>query len=333
MERQIRDRYRDTILQEAMRRYGIEPDQIRTIDAFESFIYEFERGPHAYILRVGHSLRRSEALIQGEVDWINYLAEGGVSVARAILSDTGKLVEAVEDDQGGHFLVTAFVKAPGQPPWEIWTPNLYEAYGRLLGSMHALTVHYQPGDPAWKRPDWDDDIMEFVERYLPASEAVAKKKYQALRDHLHTLPRESTAYGLIHQDAHGSNFFVDETGHITLFDFDECAYSWFINEIAIALFYIVMDAEDAPAFTQEFMAHFLEGYQQAHPLDPKWLQEIPCFLKAREIELYAAIHRDFDVSNIDHWWCARFMRDRKARIEHDVPFIDFDFESLSEHLG
>jgi Ser/Thr protein kinase RdoA (MazF antagonist) len=332
MEQQIRDRYRDPILQEAMRRYGIANDKIRPLDAFESFIYEFERGPYAYILRIAHTLRRSEALIQGEVDWINYLAERGVSVARAIRSETGKLVEAVDDGQSGQFLVTAFVKAQGQPPWELWTPKLYETYGYLLGSMHALAEHYQPAELAWKRPNWDDDLMEFVERYLPASEAVAKQKYQALRDHLHTLPKENTAYGLIHQDAHGSNFLVDETGTITLFDFDECVYSWFINDIAIVLFYIVMDAEDWPAFTREFMTHFLRGYLQAHWLEPTWLKEMPCFLKLREIELYAVMHRDFEVNNIDNWWCARFMWERKYKIEHDVPFIDFDFEALSAHL-
>lgn len=129
MEQQIRDRYSDIVLQEAMRRYGIANDHIRPLKGVENFIYEFERGPQAYILRIGHSLHRSGALIQGEVDWINYLAEGGVSVARAIRSETGKLVEAVDDGQGGHFLVTAYVKAQGRPPWEVWTPALYETYG------------------------------------------------------------------------------------------------------------------------------------------------------------------------------------------------------------
>lgn len=328
MEQQIRDRYSDAILQEAMRRYGLANGQVRPLDAFESFIYEFERGSQAYILRVGHTLRKSEALVLGEVDWINYLAGGGVSVARAIRSESGQLVEAVEDGQGGQFLVTAFVKARGQPPWEIWTPSLYETYGRLLGSMHALAEHYQPAKPAWRRPEWDDESMEFVERYLPAAETVAKEKYHAVCAHLRSLPKENTSYGLIHQDAHGSNFLVDEAGTITLFDFDDCAYSWFINDIAIVLFYIVMDAADWPAFTQEFMTHFLRGYRQVRPLDPVWLKEIPSFLKLRELELYAVIHRDFEVSHIDNWWCARFMRDRKDKIEQDRPFIAFDFESL-----
>lgn len=332
MEQQIKDRYSDAILKEAKRRYGIPDVQIRPIDAFESFIYEFERGTRACILRIAHSLRRSAALIEGEVDWINHLAEGGVSVARAILSDEGKLVEAIDDGWGGSFLVTAFVKARGQPPWELWSPALYENYGKLLGSIHALTMEYKPDRPAWRRPDWDDDIMEFVERYLPASETAAKQKYQALRAHLHTLPKEIRSYGLIHQDAHGSNFLVDEAGTITLFDFDECAYSWFSNKIAIALFYTVMDADDWPAFTHEFMTSFLRGYQQAHTFDLAWLRELPHFLKMREIELYAAIHRDFDVSSIPDEWCERFMRGRKTRIEHDLPFIDFDFESLAAYL-
>jgi Ser/Thr protein kinase RdoA (MazF antagonist) len=332
MEQQIRDRYSDAILQKAMGCYGITNDQIRPLYAFESFIYEFERGSQSYILRISHSLRRSEALIEGEVDWINYLAEGGVSVARAIRSESGKLVEAVEDGQGGYFLTTAFVKAQGQSPWEVgWTPKLFETYGQLLGSIHALTQHYQPTRLAWKRPSWNDDIMEFVERYLPTSEIVTRQKYQAMCAHLRTLPKESTSYGLIHQDAHGANFFVDEAGKITLFDFDECAYSWFINEIAIALFYTVMDADDGLSLTREFMTHFFRGYQRAHPLDRKWLKELPYFLKIREIEMYAVIHRDFDLSNIDDEWCAYFMRDRKYRIEHDVPYLDFDFESFSAH--
>jgi Ser/Thr protein kinase RdoA (MazF antagonist) len=314
-----------------MRRYGIEKDQIRALDAFESFIYEFERGPHSYILRIGHSLRRSEALIEGEVDWINYLAAGGVSVARAIRSETGKLVEAIEDGQGGQFLATAFVKAQGRPPHDIWSPSLYTAYGELLGSMHALAEHYQPAQPAWKRPTWEVDI-QFVERFLPASEEVAKQKYRALCDHLRTLPTDSRSYGLIHYDAHGSNFLVDEAGRLTLFDFDECAYSWYASDIAYVLFFMTMNESDPPALTQAFMSHFLRGYQQAYRLDQKWLRELPVFLKMAEIFMYAVIHRDYDLNRISDQWANRFMLGRKQKIEHDVPYLDFDFETLSTSL-
>lgn len=332
MDQLIKDRYNDSILQEAMRRYGITNDQIHPLDAFESFIYEFERDSHAYILRISHSFRRSESLVLGEVDWINYLAEGGVSVAKAIPSESGKLVEAIEDQWGEAFLVTAFVKARGQAPWDLWTPKLYKSYGKMIGQIHTLSKSYQPNQAAWKRPDWNNDLFEFVERYLPESESIAKKKYRDICSHVNTLAKDRESYGLTHQDAHGSNLFVDEMGQITLFDFDECAYNWFINDIAVVLFYIVQDAEDWRVFTEEFLSHFLRGYVQACTLDFTWLKEIPNLLKIREIELYAVMHRDFDVNNIDDEWCARFMHNRKSRIENDVPYIDFDFESLSTQI-
>lgn len=332
MDQLIKDRYNDTILQEAMRRYGITNDQIHPLDAFESFIYEFERDSHAYILRISHSFRRSESLVLGEVDWINYLAEGGVSVAKAIPSESGKLVEAIEDQWGGAFLVTAFVKARGQAPWDLWTPKLYKSYGEMMGQIHTLSKSYQPNQTAWKRPDWNNDLFEFVERYLPESESIAKKKYRDICSHVNALAKDRESYGLTHQDAHGNNLFVDERGQITLFDFDECAYNWFINDIAVVLFYIVQDAEDWRVFTEEFLSHFLRGYVQACTLDFTWLKEIPNLLKIREIELYAVMHRDFDVNNIDDEWCARFMHNRKSRIENDVPYIDFDFESLSTQI-
>jgi len=352
MDGQIIAHYNDSILQEAMRRYGIRKDHIKPLDAFESFIYEFERGGAGYILRIGHSFRKSEALIQGEVDWINHLARGGVSVAWAISSESGNLVEAIDDGQGGQFLVTAFVKAAGQKPWEAgWTSARFENYGRLLGNMHALAVDYQPV-PAWRRPEWDDATMQFMELYLPASEVRAHQKYQSVLEHIYTLPKDRASYGLIHQDAHQNNFFMDEDGVLTLFDFDDCVYSWFINDIAIVLFYISMDAEElgfptAAAFTQEFMTHFLRGYRQAYLLEDIWLKEIPAFLKLRELELYAVVFRDFDIKDSEHWslesfqripgfdvdnsghrWIANFMRDRKRNIEQDLPFIDFDFERL-----
>ena len=123
MDSQITARYNESILQEAIERYGIAKNQIQAIDTFESFIYKFELDGASYILRIGHSFRKSEALIQGEVDWINYLAHGGVSVAGAVPSINNKLVEVIDDGEGGQFLATAFVHAKGQSPWEAgWSP-------------------------------------------------------------------------------------------------------------------------------------------------------------------------------------------------------------------
>lgn len=330
MEKQIKEKFNDTILQEAMARYGIAEGQIRLLDGFESFIFEFDQGGQEYILRIAHSSRRNHQLIQGEVDWINYLVAGGVSASEAILSQNKLLVEAIDDRHDGDFLATAFVKAKGKPPWEVgWTTQLFENYGKLIGKIHALTQHYIPS-PQSERPHWNGNLMLDVEKNLPASEERVLEKYKILLDYLNALPQEADAYGLVHYDAHVANLFIDTDGTITLFDFDDCAYSWFINDIAIVLFYMITNKDDAKEVTQKFMTHFLKGYAQENHLNPKWLKEIPYFLKLREIDLYAVIHRSFDVDEIDHSWCARFMQDRKYKIEHDLPYVDFDFESLSK---
>lgn len=332
MELAIRERYTDAILQEAMARYGILPDHIHLLDGFESFMYEFERDGQAFILRIGHTLRRTSGLIHGEVDWLNYLADGGVSVARAVPSLRGDLIESIDDGQGERFLATAFVKAPGKPPSSAtWDTPLFEQYGRAIGRMHALTQHYQLPDPTWKRPEWNDPEMLYVDQWLEADETAAHAQYRQLMAHLNALPVESTGYGLIHQDAHGGNFFVDQHGTLTFFDFDDCAYSWFGNDIAIVLFYAAQGQADASGFTRHFMTHFLRGYREENRLDPMWLREFPHFLKLREIDLYTVIRRQFENYEEDPW-CARYMAGRKEKIDQGVPYIDFDFGTLVDLL-
>ncbi|MCW5873162.1 MAG: phosphotransferase [Anaerolineales bacterium] len=330
MEQFIKDRFNDAILHEAAQRYGVAGAAVTMLDSFESFIFEFSREGTDYILRIGHSHRRNQTLIEGETEWINYLVAGGVSATQAIYSLNNKLVEPIADGHGGQFLAVAFVKAAGGPPRGRWTPELYETYGETIGRMHTLTKAYTGPH---KRPEWDDPVFEFVNSFLPEGESAIKQAYRQVCDYVRTLPKDSQSYGLTHQDAHGSNLFVDDAGRITLFDFDDCGYNWLVNDIAMVLFYMASTQEDKAAFTAEFMPHFLRGYTRVCTLQPQWLLEIPHFMKIREIELYAVIHRDFDVDNIDDGWIANFMRGRKERIETGQPYIELDFSTLEPLLN
>jgi amicoumacin kinase len=328
MEKEIRARYGDAILAAAQARYGIDPEQMRLLDGFESFMYAYRQDGRDYILRLSHSLRRTPELIYGEVDWINYLAAHGAGVAQAVPSVRGKLVELIDDDQGGHFLATAFIKASGGSPWqrEQWDERLFEEYGRLIGRLHALTKAYRPTNPAWKRFDWDDPTMLFVEQWLPGGNETIVESYRALVAGLRRLPQDGDSYGLIHQDAHGGNFFVDADYRITLFDFDDCVYGHFVYDLAMVLFYAVTNRADAAEFGLHFWRHFWRGYQQENDLDPAWLQQMPHFLKLREFDLYAALHRSYDdVDNIPHSWPAKFMHGRKERLENNIPYLALDW--------
>jgi len=282
-----------------------------------------------FILRIGHSFRRTPELIHGEVDWLNFLAAGGASVARAVLSSRGELVEQIPDGLGEQFLATAFVKARGGPPEEAaWNTSLFEHWGQLLGLIHRLSKDYQVPNSSWRRPEWDDPVNEVV-HFLPPGMRGIQETFQGVIDHMHGLPRDRESYGLIHQDAHGGNFFVDEIGNITLFDFDDCVYSWFIYDIAMVIFYSVMsDMEDR---TPEFCVPFLRGYRSENSLVPTWLGEIPYFLKMREIELAAVIYRSYG-ENITDAWPARYMEGRMQRISDGTPYNPVDFTQFASEL-
>lgn len=321
MEKTIRERFNEEILAAARRRYGLAADALQELGGFESFMYGFAQEGGEYILRIGHSRRRSVNMIRGEVDWINYLAAGGAGVARAVPSPNGELVEVLPDGQGDDFLATAFVRAKGgHVRREMWNEAFWVEYGRFIGNLHALTKNYTPSQPEWRRPEWNDPIFLEI-GWLPESEELVRQRYEALLAYLTALPRGRESYGLVHQDAHRGNFFVDEAGKITLFDFDDCYYSWFAYDIAMVIFYAITNEPEADALARRFFQQFRRGYEQENYLDPVWYKEIPHFLKLREIDLYAVIHRSFDLDNLNDSWVGRFMQGRKERIENDVPYV------------
>lgn len=323
MEPEIKNRYNNHILAEARQRFGIAPDQIKLLDGFESYMYEFEKDDSEFILRIGHSRRRSPDMIRGEVDWINYLAKGGAGVARAVESAQGNLVEIIPDAKDGAFLATAFVKAPGADAWTAgwWGEDWFAEYGRLLGKMHRLTKSYKPAKLEWNRSSWDAPENLEIEEHIPESISFVSEKFRELMQHLQSLPTGPEDYGMIHQDAHGGNFFVNENGKITLFDFDDCTYGHFAYDVAMVLFYAVTNREDAEEFAPIFWRPFWQGYCEENELDPKWLCEIPHFLKLREIDMIAVLYRSCDMDNLDDPWIKAFMNGRLDRIANDVPYI------------
>lgn len=323
MDKRSRALYTDDILQEAVRRFGSQTVSVVTLDGFENFIYEIQVAGQPRILRIAHSLHRTPEMVAGEIDWLNFLADRGVSVPRALPSTGGALVEVLPAADGSVFSAVTFEKAPGsRPRREDWQNGLPKTLGELLGRMHALAKTYQVPDARIRRPDLFDDLEGFAARYLPAGEEAIIRKYDELLAYLHTLPATPGVYGLIHQDAHGGNFFVQD-GRITLFDFDDCLYGWYAYDIAMALFYVLPlhCTEKDREFGRQFMLEFLSGYRLENDIDVEWLARIPHFLKLREIDLYVAIHRSMDVNNLDDPWCADFMRGRMPNIENDVPYF------------
>ena len=96
MEKFIKSIYTESILHEAISKYGFEENNFIDLKGFQSFVYECKKNGRNYVLRITHNSHRSDNLIQGELHWIHYLVENGVSVCRPILSKNNRFVEIIE---------------------------------------------------------------------------------------------------------------------------------------------------------------------------------------------------------------------------------------------
>lgn len=325
----IKSHFSQAVVDEALPRYGLAKSDLGTQGGFESFVYPCMHDDKRRILRISHSLHRAADQIASEIDWIHYLAANEVMACAAVPSIDGKLVEVLNDGSE-YFTATLFERAPGGPARaDEWQPPLFEKMGRMMGRMHAVTKDYLPRDQRSKRPEWHEEVRGNAEKYLPSSQRAIIDKFNLVLDECHALPKDSESYGLIHVDFHRGNFFVDD-GEIYLFDFDDCQYSWFADDIAIALFYAVphdcTSTQDLDA-ARNFMEHFLAGYRTQNSLSDDWINCIPLFLRRREIDLYTMVHRSMNLDDLDPW-ASSFMDRRALKIQSDVPYVDIDFSGL-----
>ena len=324
MDRRTREKYSDGLLGEAAARYGIDRSSVAELGGFENFVFHCRHEGVERILRIAHSLRRSWEQVSAELDWLAYLAAEGLAVSPAVPSLRGSLCEKV-GEADDYFTATVFEKAPGKPADDItWGADLFSEMGRLMGRMHALTKGYQPPVKG-RRPCWHEESDGFAARYLPAGNEAIVARDCELAERMRALPAGRDAFGLVHLDFHRGNFLVDR-GRVRLFDFDDCQYSWFVDDIAVALFYAlphdrhsVQGQEKARAFLRPF----LDAYGRENELGEEWLERIPLFLKRREIDLYVVIHRSVDLSDPSEW-TATFLDGRAERIEDGVPYADIE---------
>lgn len=166
-----------------------------------------------------------------------------------------------------------------------------------------------------------------AERYLPQGHQPILLALNELKSELAGLPVTPEHFGLIHGDINVGNFTLDESGEMTLFDFDECQYSWYTEDIAIQLYYLLyVFGEDSRAERKTqyelFMKHFERGYTDGGRQLPRHLKDqLGIFLRLRDIIVLVGMHRSWDLSQPDDW-TRDFLQDSWARITNGKSLID-----------
>ena len=205
----------------------------------------------------------------------------------------------------------------------------YQNWGRILGQMHRLAKTYQPVSETIRRPEWDK--WEYYAGFPYGEQLpVIHKKYDQLIAELHALPKEVDSYGLIHNDFNDGNFTVDyDNGDITVFDFDDSCYFWFMYDLACAweggigrtMFRPLKERRD---FMDHYVEQVMEGYSRENIIRDEWLKRMPLFL--RLIQFQELIHYAQYLDEPDEIMQSE-LRYKIRCIEEDIPYMGF-FDSI-----
>lgn len=321
----------DQIFLIAAREFGFENGTLIT-GGFQNQVYEYEDRGFRRILRISDANRRSRKEIQSELNWLSFLNQKGISVCRAIKSKNGNLL--VEGDDR---IAVSFEKAPGCPvnvsSQGEWNGRFFKEWGRYVGRIHSLSK--QPEVQRLFRPRWREDHPDILNLEMQIQDRIVKEKYLKLLRKLKSFTINNDNFGLIHNDFHQGNFFV-YNGNITAFDFDDCAYYWFANDIAVAFYHAYWQGTsfrpDIQNFGDFFIDHFFQGYTETNKLTAEIINQIPVFLKIREVFLYHLFVSSWDMSKLEDWQRVT-LKSIKDSIVNETPYSDVLFSGKKSEIS
>ena len=280
----------DYLLGYAAEHYGFEKETLRFVadgNYSAKHFYAFSKYGKTYILRF---IRHNAGLIaqtKAEMDWLCYLAEKGVGVSRPIKTAEGEFAVSA-DENGETYIITAYSKAEGRlfdvnDP-NLWNDRVFYNWGKVMGDMHRVTKDYKSANEADQNFDFTKIINAGVKEFPSVNRAA-----QDLIDIILALPKDKDSYGLVHSDLGPTNFLIDGE-RIIVFDFDDCANTWFAHDIGAALTFGIWFGRRNDAgydFTNDIFKNFIAGYLSANHLDDFWLSKIPLFLRLYQIAGFA----------------------------------------------
>ena len=323
------------LLTNAARLYQITPDQLTPLSGGHfTHVFQFTLDEQTYVLRITPpNADLDYTSMRACLEWMDYLARHGASIPRPVASIEGNLIERLVY-AGEIYLAVAFEKIRGvlaeEHPIEAWDPGLIFELGKAVEQMHSLARSHAP-EPQYIRPEWDTIVNCFHHPAADGTPAHILQKKNQVMETIKALPKEPEHYGLVHSDLHFGNIFAEpECGKITLFDFDDCCYGWYVMDLSMILFdaLVLYQGTDREAFAARFFRLFLDGYCHTKPLAPFWLDQVPTFLTLLELNLYCMLWPAYDRASEEDAWVASFMKGRKERIENDVPYVRLELARL-----
>jgi Ser/Thr protein kinase RdoA (MazF antagonist) len=274
--------------------WGLSPScTVRTLNISENATFKAvdpETGKQI-ILRVHRPGYHEHAEIQSELDWIHDLRRQGVVATPQPLpmsdgSYIGSMVAA-----GDMRKVVAFEFMTGVEPeqGDSIVPNFSEL-GAISARLHRHARNWQR-PAAFRRKTWNYETMlgsaplwgdwRDALGLTPEGTAILERASAELQRFLSAFGEGPDRFGLVHADLRLANLLVDGD-RLSVIDFDDCGFSWFIYDFASAVSFFEHDP-----IIPELQAAWVEGYRTVEQLSDADVAAIPTFVFLRRFLLTA----------------------------------------------
>lgn len=285
-------------------RYGITPGfGLHQYPLTENWTYRIEPdGERPVVLRIYRPGGRSPVEIHSELAWMSALRQDSPSLLPDVIPTPGggTVLEVVREPLERCYCVL-FSCAPGREPdggqLAAWFPRLGAITARLHRHARGWPV------PAWfQRPRWDlattlGDRPHWGPWHASITDAEERRQTRRLADaviaRLSEFGTGRERFGLVHADLRLANLLVDGE-RITVIDFEDCGFSWYLYDLACALTF-----HEGRADVRELIAAWVAGYREVQPLLRADEEEIDTFLMLRRLMLsaYAGLRADTELAD------------------------------------
>lgn len=319
------------ILDALVRPFNLQAAQLEFLRSSQNFVYSGVIDSGRTIVRVSTLRHRTEDEIEAELDWVSFLIDYGIRACRPIPTEDGRLTVALEL-RGQVYVCACFEHAPGAPIPRPTDNATYAELGRLIGRMHVAAREANNGELRFNRPEWQDSRLLKEDRAAvrPALSPEFERGVAALIERAGKIAPTPGNYGLIHGDAQLGNCFQHE-GELWIFDFDNCEYGYFLQDLAVVL-YDAIYCRELRGFAdpglnervcQRWVA-FMTGYSETGVLSEIRSDELKTFFLLREAVIHVHYHRTLDVKALGDSFREGLgiMSSNVSNLDHQLDFDD-----------
>jgi Putative homoserine kinase type II (protein kinase fold) len=300
--------------------------QYKNLYGFHNQVYKIV-GDRNFILRIASPIHRSKEETLSEIDFLLFLKERGISLSSPIKGLDGEFVYEI-NNENEKYIVSAFEIAKGDDfRTRHDNDTRLNEVGRMLGKLHKYSKLYTPHNISMRRKWNESQHLKKAGNLFENTYPELKIKFDEFIAEMNTIPKNYDSYGLIHGDFLFSNYFFDGS-NITIIDFDECEYSWFIYDIAVCMYYYLLGGSPSELDTktqeaERLLYNLLSGYIEENTIDIFWIKNIDLFFRMREFVLLSTISEI--PYNCLEGWQKSFFDGAFGRQINNKPFIQADF--------